>query len=99
MVLPCYARDRSMYGIATEIAPFAMVGLGFNLLGYTGLLSGHGLFFGFAAYATALAQIHWSGIACCCRSRSACFQPACLALRWLPGLRRGAHFAHTASRR
>jgi len=49
------------YGIATEIALFAMVGLGFNLLlGYTGLLSfGHGLFFGFAAYATALAQIHW----------------------------------------
>ena len=30
------------------------------MLGYTGLLSfGHGLFFGFAAYATALAQIHW----------------------------------------
>ncbi len=49
------------YGIATEIALFAMVGLGFNLLlGYTGLLSfGHGLFFGFAAYAAALAQIHW----------------------------------------
>jgi len=49
------------YSIATEIALFAMVGLGFNLLlGYTGLLSfGHGLFFGFAAYATALAQIHW----------------------------------------
>ena len=47
--------------IATEIALFAMVGLGFNLLlGYTGLLSfGHGLFFGFAAYAAALAQIHW----------------------------------------
>ena len=36
------------YGIATEIALFAMVALGFNLLlGYTGLLSfGHGLFFG-----------------------------------------------------
>ena len=49
------------YGIATEIAIFAMVGLGFNLLlGYTGLLSfGHGLFFGVAAYAAALAQIHW----------------------------------------
>ena len=49
------------HGMATEIALFAMVGLGFNLLlGYTGLLSfGHGLFFGFAAYATALAQIHW----------------------------------------
>ena len=41
------------HGFATEIALFAMVGLGFNLLlGYTGLLSfGHGLFFGFAAYA------------------------------------------------
>jgi ABC-type branched-subunit amino acid transport system ATPase component/ABC-type branched-subunit amino acid transport system permease subunit len=49
------------HGIATEIALFAMVGLGFNLLlGYTGLLSfGHGLYFGFAAYATALSQIHW----------------------------------------
>src|SRR5436853_3071641 len=49
------------WGIATEIAIFAMVGLGFNLLlGYTGLLSfGHGLFFGVAAYAAALAQIHW----------------------------------------
>jgi branched-chain amino acid transport system ATP-binding protein/branched-chain amino acid transport system permease protein len=48
-------------GLATEIAIFAMVGLGFNLLfGYTGLLSfGHGLFFGFAAYTAALAQIHW----------------------------------------
>ena len=49
------------YGLATEIALFAMVGLGFNLLlGYTGLLSfGHGLFFGFAAYAAALSHIHW----------------------------------------
>jgi len=49
------------YGLATEIALFAMVGLGFNLLlGYTGLLSfGHGLFFGFAAYAAALSQIQW----------------------------------------
>ena len=49
------------WGIATEIAIFAMVGLGFNLLlGYTGLLSfGHGLFFGLAAYCTALTQIHW----------------------------------------
>ena len=49
------------YGLATEIALFAMVGLAFNLLlGYTGLLSfGHGLFFGFAAYAAALSQIHW----------------------------------------
>jgi ABC-type branched-subunit amino acid transport system ATPase component/ABC-type branched-subunit amino acid transport system permease subunit len=49
------------WGIATEIAIFAMVGLGFNLLlGYTGLLSfGHGMFFGLAAYCTALTQIHW----------------------------------------
>lgn len=49
------------YGLATEIALFAMVGLAFNLLlGYTGLLSfGHGLFFGVAAYAAALSQIHW----------------------------------------
>jgi ABC-type branched-subunit amino acid transport system ATPase component/ABC-type branched-subunit amino acid transport system permease subunit len=49
------------HGFASEIALFAMVGLGFNLLlGYTGLLSfGHGLFFGFAAYAAALAQIHF----------------------------------------
>jgi branched-chain amino acid transport system ATP-binding protein len=54
------------YGLATEIALFALVGLGYNLLlGYTGLLSfGHGLFFGCAAYAAALSQIHWfkSGI-------------------------------------
>ena len=49
------------YGLATEIALFALVGLGYNLLlGYTGLLSfGHGLFFGCAAYSAALAQIHW----------------------------------------
>jgi ABC-type branched-subunit amino acid transport system ATPase component/ABC-type branched-subunit amino acid transport system permease subunit len=47
--------------LATEIAIFAMVGLGYNLLlGYTGLLSfGHGVFFGLAAYAFALFQIHW----------------------------------------
>ncbi|MDQ2963899.1 MAG: branched-chain amino acid ABC transporter ATP-binding protein/permease [Pseudomonadota bacterium] len=47
--------------LGTEIALFALVGLGFNLLlGYTGLLSfGHGLFFGFAAYAAALSQRHW----------------------------------------
>ena len=47
--------------LGTEIALFALVGLAYNLLlGYTGLLSfGHGLFFGFAAYATALSQIHW----------------------------------------
>jgi len=49
--------------LGTEIALFALVGLGFNLLlGYTGLLSfGHGLFFGFAAYAAALSQLHWFG--------------------------------------
>jgi len=48
-------------GLATEIAIFALVGLGFNLLlGYTGLLSfGHGAFFGLAAYAAALLQIHY----------------------------------------
>jgi branched-chain amino acid transport system ATP-binding protein len=48
-------------GIATEIAIFALVGLGFNiLLGYTGLVSfGHATFFGLAAYAAALLQIHW----------------------------------------
>jgi branched-chain amino acid transport system ATP-binding protein len=47
--------------LATEIAIFAMVGLGYNLLlGYTGLLSfGHGAFFGLGAYAFALFQIHW----------------------------------------
>src|SRR5512134_3482438 len=49
------------WGIATEVAIFALVGLGYNLLlGYTGLLSfGHGLFFGLAAYCVALTQIHW----------------------------------------
>jgi len=49
------------YSLATEIALLGMVGLGYNLLlGYAGLLSfGHGLFFGFAAYAAALSQIHW----------------------------------------
>lgn len=46
--------------IATKLAIFALVGLGFNLLlGYTGLVSfGHSLFFGLGAYATALSQIH-----------------------------------------
>jgi ABC-type branched-subunit amino acid transport system ATPase component/ABC-type branched-subunit amino acid transport system permease subunit len=49
------------WGIATEVAIFALVGLGYNLLlGYSGLLSfGHGLFFGLAAYCVALSQIHW----------------------------------------
>ncbi|MCC7548216.1 MAG: ATP-binding cassette domain-containing protein [Burkholderiales bacterium] len=51
------------WGVATEIAIFALVGIGYNiLLGYTGLLSfGHGLFFGLAAYCLALTQIHWFG--------------------------------------
>jgi ABC-type branched-subunit amino acid transport system ATPase component/ABC-type branched-subunit amino acid transport system permease subunit len=60
-VLPLAMRAIGMtHGIATEIAIFAMVGLGFNLLlGYTGLVSfGHGAFFGLAAYAAALLQIH-----------------------------------------
>ncbi len=49
------------YTIATEIAIFALVGIGYNLLlGYTGLLSfGHGMFFGLAAYAATLSQLHW----------------------------------------
>ncbi len=49
------------YSTATEIAIMAMVAIGYNLLlGYTGLLSfGHGLFFGLAAYAATLSQIHW----------------------------------------
>ena len=51
------------YTIATEIAIFALVGIGYNLLlGYTGLLSfGHGMFFGLAAYCTTLSQLHWFG--------------------------------------
>jgi len=49
------------WAFAAEIALFAMVGIGYNLLlGYTGLLSfGHGLFFGLAAYCAALVQLHW----------------------------------------
>jgi ABC-type branched-subunit amino acid transport system ATPase component/ABC-type branched-subunit amino acid transport system permease subunit len=49
--------------LATELALFAMAGLGFNLLlGYTGLVSfGHGAFFGLAAYGAALLQIHVVG--------------------------------------
>ena len=61
-VLPFAMRAIGMTeSLATEIALFALTGLAFNLLvGYTGLLSfGHGLFFGFAAYAAALSQIHW----------------------------------------
>jgi branched-chain amino acid transport system ATP-binding protein len=46
--------------LATEIACFALLAIAYNvLLGQTGLLSfGHGLFFGFGAYAAALLQIH-----------------------------------------
>jgi branched-chain amino acid transport system ATP-binding protein len=49
------------YSIAAEVALYALVGLGFNLLiGYTGLVSfGHGMFFGLAAYGTALTQLHF----------------------------------------
>ena len=61
-------RQRPLVVLALSLValPFAMraigmTALGFNLLlGYTGLLSfGHGLFFGFAAYAAALSQLHW----------------------------------------
>jgi branched-chain amino acid transport system ATP-binding protein len=61
VVLPWFTRALGLpISIASEIALFALVGLGFNLLlGYTGLLSfGHGAFFGLAAYAAALFQIH-----------------------------------------
>ena len=62
VALPFAMRSIGMTeSLATEVALFALVGFGFNLLlGYTGLLSfGHGLFFGFAAYAAALTQLHW----------------------------------------
>ncbi|MGH7324525.1 MAG: ABC transporter permease subunit, partial [Candidatus Rokuibacteriota bacterium] len=57
LVVPWFGTTVS---VATEIAIFALIGLGFNLLlGYTGLASfGHGAFVGLAAYATALTQIH-----------------------------------------
>jgi ABC-type branched-subunit amino acid transport system permease subunit len=61
IVLPWFIQALGLpISIASEIALFALVGLGFNLLlGYTGLLSfGHGAFFGLAAYAAALCQIH-----------------------------------------
>ncbi len=61
IVLPYLLKSIGMiYSVATEIIIFAMVGLGFNLLlGYTGLVSfGHGAYFGLAAYAAALFQIH-----------------------------------------
>ena len=51
---------RATVSLATEIEIFVLMGLGFNLLlGYTGLVSfGHGAFFGVAAYAGSLAQLH-----------------------------------------
>ena len=61
VVLPFFTGALGLpISLASELALFAMVGLGFNLLlGYTGLLSfGHGAFFGLAAYAAALLQIH-----------------------------------------
>jgi branched-chain amino acid transport system ATP-binding protein/branched-chain amino acid transport system permease protein len=61
VVLPSFTGALGLpISIASEIALYALVGLGFNLLlGYTGLLSfGHGAFFGLAAYAAALFQIH-----------------------------------------
>ncbi len=56
-VMPWFGTTAS---VATEIAIFALVGFGFNLLlGYTGLPSfGHGAYLGLAAYAAALTQIH-----------------------------------------
>jgi ABC-type branched-subunit amino acid transport system ATPase component/ABC-type branched-subunit amino acid transport system permease subunit len=60
-VLPVAVRAVGMTdGVASEIAIFALVGLGYNLLlGYTGLLSfGHAIFFGLAAYTAALLQLH-----------------------------------------
>jgi branched-chain amino acid transport system ATP-binding protein len=54
---------RATVTLATEILIFILLGLGFNiLLGYTGLVSfGHGAYFGLAAYAGSLAQIHLTG--------------------------------------
>jgi branched-chain amino acid transport system ATP-binding protein len=61
VVLPFFTGALDLpISVASEIALFTLVGLGFNLLlGYTGLLSfGHGAFFGLAAYAAALFQLH-----------------------------------------
>ncbi len=54
---------RATVTLATEILVFILLGLGFNiLLGYTGLVSfGHGAYFGLAAYAGSLVQIHLTG--------------------------------------
>ena len=48
---------------ATEVVIFAMACMALNILvGFTGLVSfGHGAWFGLAAYAAALAQLHWFG--------------------------------------
>src|SRR5216683_318305 len=58
------AAEASMYALMVLVLlvrPRGLMGQGFNLLlGYTGLLSfGHGAFFGLAAYAAALVQIHY----------------------------------------
>ncbi len=85
------------YGLATEIALFALVGLGYNLLlGYTGLLSfGHGLFFGCAAYAAALSQIHWfkSGIVAPLAFTLAFSAALGVAIGFLVLRRRGVYFS------
>ena len=49
----------------TEIIIFALYAVGYNLLlGYAGLLSfGHAMFFGLAAFATAVAILHIPGLA------------------------------------
>jgi len=46
---------------ATEVVIFGLACMALNVLvGTTGLTSfGHGAWFGLAAYATALAQLHW----------------------------------------
>lgn len=51
---------RATVSLATEIEIFVLLGLGFNLLlGSAGLVSfGHGAFFGVAAYAGSLTQVH-----------------------------------------
>ncbi len=64
LILPLVVRwFGTTVSVASEIAIFALVGFGFNLLlGYTGLTSfGHGAFLGLAAYAAALTQIHLVG--------------------------------------
>ncbi len=83
--------------LATELALFAMAGLGFNLLlGYTGLVSfGHGAFFGLAAYGAALLQIHVTqGGAAIPVLFGTAFAAACgLAIGFLILRRRGVYFS------